>query len=108
MVEHPSDKEFSKLVSNKTVKTVPINPIDITHARVIFGPYCASVKGKTRRVKPVRADGLMFIPYDFHRLHHFVTLTADVIFVNSYPFLIMLSWKLRLFTIEHIPTRTYC
>ena len=41
-----------------------------------------------------------------HSEHHrffFVTLTDDVIFVNGMPFLITLSWCIRLITVEHIP-----
>ena len=46
------------------------------------------------------------IPDDFHRLHHFVTLVADIFYVNGVAFLMTLSRKIRLYTAEHVPTRT--
>ena len=35
-----------------------------------------------------------------------MTLTSDVMFVNGMPFLITLSRRIRLLTVEHIPSRT--
>ena len=46
------------------------------------------------------------IPDDYRRLHHFVTLMADIMFINEVPFLITQSRKIRLYTIGHVPTRT--
>ena len=43
---------------------------------------------------------------DFYRLHHFVLLTADVMFVNGVPFLVTLFRKIGLRTTEHIQTCT--
>ena len=48
----------------------------------------------------------MKIPRDFYRLHNFVTLAADVMFVNSITFLVTLSRNIILITVEHVPTRT--
>ena len=42
----------------------------------------------------------------FHRLHKFVTLTADVMFVNGIAFLTRLSRKIRLLNVEHVKTHT--
>ena len=46
------------------------------------------------------------IPRDFYELHKFVTLTADVMFVNGMVLFTTLSQDIRLFTCEHVPTRT--
>ena len=35
-----------------------------------------------------------------------MTLTVDVMFVNGVPFLVTLSRKIRLFTVEFLPSRT--
>ena len=45
------------------------------------------------------------VPRGFYTLHQFVTLAADVMFVNSAPFLVTFSRKVRLRTAEHIPNR---
>ena len=39
-------------------------------------------------------------------MHYFVTLTADVMFVNGIPFFTTLSWDIRFGTAEHVPSRT--
>ena len=48
----------------------------------------------------------MSIPRDFYRLHHFVTLTADVMFVNGLAFFTTLGRDIRFGTAEHVPSRT--
>ena len=59
------------------------------------------------RKKPECAHGeILSIPRDFYKLHHFVTLTVDIIFVNGVSFLTTLSRKIKLQTIEHIQTQT--
>ncbi len=40
------------------------------------------------------------------QLHKYVTLVADVMFVNGLPFLVTSSQGLSLVTIEHLPSRT--
>ena len=47
----------------------------------------------------------MSIPDGFHRLHNFVTLVADIFFVDGVAFLVTLSRRIRLTTVEHIPGR---
>ena len=39
-------------------------------------------------------------------MHKFVTLTVDVMFVNGEPFLVTLSQKIQLFTVELFPSLT--
>ncbi len=48
----------------------------------------------------------MQIPRDFVQLHKYVTLVADVMFLNGLPFLVTSSRGLSLATIEHLPSRT--
>ena len=50
--------------------------------------------------------GESYIPQDFYVLNHFVTITADIMFVNGIAFLITFSRKVRLLTVEHVVTRT--
>ena len=47
-----------------------------------------------------------WIPKDFYELHHFVTLTADVMFVNGIPFLVTCSRDIRMNTVKCLPSRT--
>ena len=65
------------------------------------------MRGKTVRQKPDRVETEETpIPRYFYGLHKFVTLTADVMFVNGVPFLVTLSCKIRLFTVEFLPSCT--
>jgi hypothetical protein len=59
------------------------------------------------RTKPdyVRVEYVQ-IPPDFVQLHKYVTLVADVMFVNGLSFLVNSSQGLSLVTIEHLPSRT--
>jgi hypothetical protein len=45
-------------------------------------------------------------PWDFVQLHKYVTLVADVRFVNGLSFLVTSSRGLSLVTIEYLPSRT--
>jgi hypothetical protein len=46
------------------------------------------------------------IPWDFVKMHKYLTLVADVMFVNVLPFLVTLSRGISLVTIEYLPSRT--
>lgn len=64
------------------------------------------LKGGTVRQKPDRVDPeYAQIPRDFYRLHKFVTLSADVMFVNGLPFFITRSRDIKLISAEYIPDR---
>ena len=65
------------------------------------------MRGETVRQRPERVvPEYLEIPKDFYRLHHFVTLTADFMFVNGIPFFTTLSRYIRFGTSEHVPYRT--
>ena len=65
------------------------------------------MRGKTVRQRPERVvPEYLGIPRDFYRLHHFVTLTADVMFVNGLAFFTTLGRDIRFGTAEHVPSRT--
>ena len=46
------------------------------------------------------------VPRDFLKLHNFVTLMADIMFVNGAPFLIIMSCGMKFVTVERILTHT--
>ena len=53
------------------------------------------------RQKPARVEtGETYVPRYFYGVHKFVTLTADVMFVNRVSFLVTLSRKISLFSVE--------
>ena len=65
------------------------------------------MRGETVRQRLERvAPEYLEIPKYFYRLHHFFSLTADVMFVNEIPFFTTLSRDIRFGTAEHVPSRT--
>ena len=48
----------------------------------------------------------MKIPRDSYLLNRFLTLAADVMFVNSIPFFVTFYIQIRLITVKYVPTRT--
>eukprot|EP00957_Ditylum_brightwellii_P103362 7877034-Ditylum_brightwellii.AAC.1 len=80
---HPTDESFKQMINRKTIDNSPIVASEIVNARAIFGPDCPDLQGKNVRQRPERIESeYLGIPRNFYHLHHFVTLTADVMFVN--------------------------
>ena len=89
---HPTDENFKQLVSIKSLDNCYDVAIDVTNARTLFGPNRPDLRGKTVRHKPERViPESLDIPQDSYRLHNFVNLTADFMFVNGLTFLTKLS-----------------
>ena len=107
MVAHPTDEKFKQMVSHEKLKNCNVRVEHITDAHAIFGHNRSRLKGGTVRQKPDRVDPeYAQIPRDFYRLHKFVTLSADVMFVNGLPFFITRSRDIKLISAEYIPSRT--
>lgn len=107
MIGNPTDKDFEGMVREQLITNCPVTVHDIKNATCIFGPDIANLRGKTTRAKPerVRVDYTQ-IPMDFMGLYKYVTLVADVLFVNGLPFLVTSSRGIGLVTIEFLPSRT--
>ena len=107
MVGNPPAVRFKETVSDEGLRNFPVEVNDVTNSSAIFGPNRNRLGGESTRRKPKRArEEYMKIPRYFYRLNNFVTLAADVMFVNSIPFLVTFSRKIILITVEHVPTRT--
>jgi hypothetical protein len=107
MIGNPTEKELEGMVREKLIANCPVTVKDIHNANRIFGPDLANLRGKTTRKKPehVRVD-YVEIPRDLVDMHKYVTLVADVMFVNGLPFLVTSSRGISLVTIEYLPSRT--
>ena len=106
---HVSNGEMTKLVSNASgITNLPFHAHAVANADSIYGKDLGGVRGKTVRMKPERAreDGVVSIPKDLYNRNRFVTLTADIMFVNSAPFVVTYSRKIGFRTVEFIPNRT--
>ncbi len=107
MIGNPTECKYEGMVREKLIANCPVTVRDIQNAHQIFGPNLANRRGKTTRTKPehVRADYVK-IPQDFMDLHKYVTIVADVMFVNGLPFLVTSSRRISLVTIKFLPSRT--
>ena len=103
----PTEADLIDMVSKVTLTNCPVTPVDISNTHNMFGPDLLGVKRKIVQCKTdrVEIEDIVSITSDYHRFVS-MTLTADVMFVNGMPLLITLSRRIRLLTVEHIPSRT--
>ena len=62
-------------------------------------------KRTRKKLEHVRVD-YVEIPWDLINMHKYVTLVAEVMFVNSLLFVVTSSRGIRLVTIEYLPSQT--
>jgi hypothetical protein len=107
MLGSPAKADFEGMVRGKLLDDCPIDVVDLCNAHTIFGPDLAGIRGSTVRRRPERVTtDIVAIPRDFVRLHKFVVLTADIMFVNGIPFLLTRSRGIQLITVEFLTRRT--
>ena len=103
---YPSDKDFKWIVQSNQIRNCPIGVQDIEVAHEICGKDINNLKGKTTRKKPIPvAKDFVKILREIQQLHKFVYLTADIFFVNKIAFMITLSRKICVTTVEHLARR---
>jgi hypothetical protein len=107
MIGDPTEREREGMVREKLIANFPVTVKDVHNANRIFGPDLANLRDKTTKKKPehIRVD-YVEIPQDIIKTHKYVTLVADVMFVNGLPFLVTLSRGISLVTIEYLPSLT--
>ena len=107
MVGNPTDKEFKGKVCEKLITNCLVTVQDVENANRIFGPDLANLRGKTIRTKLEHVCiEYVQIPLDFVELHKYMTLVADVMFVNGLPFMVTSSRGISLVTIKYLKSRT--
>eukprot|EP00804_Cyclotella_cryptica_P019093 CCRYP_021211-RA/>CCRYP_021211-RA protein AED:0.16 eAED:0.16 QI:0/0/0/0.66/1/1/3/0/1057 len=107
MLGSPAKADYEGMVRGKLLDDCPIDVVDLRNAHTIFGPDLAGLRGRTVRRRPERVTtDVVAVPRDFVRLHKFVTLTADIMFVNGIPFLLTRSRGIQLITVEFLPRQT--
>eukprot|EP00804_Cyclotella_cryptica_P023700 CCRYP_019316-RA/>CCRYP_019316-RA protein AED:0.38 eAED:0.25 QI:0/0/0/1/0/0/2/0/908 len=107
MIGGPGLADYEGMVREKMIDDCPIDHNDLKNAHNIFGPDLAGIRGRTVRRKPEHVDiKVVEVPRDFVKLHRFITLTADIMFVNGIPFLLTRSRGVQLITVEYLPRRT--
>jgi hypothetical protein len=107
MIANPTEREFSGMVHEKLLANCPVTVHNVINAHHIYGHDLANVRGKMTRRKPEHVQvEYVQIPRNFVKMHKYMTLAADIMFVNGLPFLVTLLRGISLVTIEHLPSRT--
>ena len=89
MLGHPSRKDFESMVHANLFANCPVTPENISHLHQLFGEDVAGLRGKTVQKKPEHVvTDYVQIPKVIIQMSKFVTLTADVMYVNSLSFVI--------------------
>ena len=106
-VGNPPDRVFKKLIGTNDLKNNPVTIENVANSFAIFGSNVNRLKGAATRQRLRRVvGGRCKIPKYFYHLNKFVTLTADVMFVCGFPFLVTYSRSIKYTTAEFIPTQT--
>jgi hypothetical protein len=103
LVGYPSPKDFEHMVSSNMINNFPVTSIEVTNANKIFGPYLATLKGKTLRITPppVMKDCAK-IPKEIMSLNRNFTLAIDIMFINGLPFMVSISRKIKFTTVKYL------
>ena len=93
------------MVKKNMIQNGPITDSDVTNNNPIFGPNISGNKGKKvqHNLDRVVMDYIA-VHREFLKWHKFLTLVADVMFVNNITILINVSRSINFVAIEHMPT----
>ena len=104
IIDRPSERGLKSMVSNNMIQNWPITASEVTNNHTMFVPNLAGNRGKTVWQNTDRAvTDHVAVPRDFLKLHKFVTIVADVMFVNDTPLLITMSRSINYVTVKHVP-----
>ncbi len=92
VLSHPLDKMFKGMVSGIFgITEIPSCPLDPINGNRIYSSDLRGPRGKAVRTKPEHMyEKIVNVPPNFYQIHCFVTIVADVMFVNSAPFIAIL------------------
>ena len=107
MVANLPDERFKEIVSGSSLNNFPVEFKDVSNSYAIFGANSNSFRGASTRHKPKRVkEEYIKVLKGFHHLHKTNVLTADVVFVNGIPFIVIFLRNIVLIICECVPTRT--
>ena len=107
MIGHPYERDFKSMASNNMIQNFHITAYDVTNDHTMLSPKLSGTRDKTVQQKPDRVVmDYVSEPKDVPKIHKFITILADVMFVNGAPFLITIPHGIKFVMVEHIPTCT--
>ena len=100
-IRNPTAQDFLKIASRNLLPNCPITRDDIWAAEDIFGPDVGGLKEKTVRQPPHWVEThLEAVPRGILKRYQKVVVCADIMFVNSIPFMVSISRSIRFGTVE--------
>ena len=83
-IGRPTIENFKHILKANTIRNCPVTVEDVKLAERLFGPDVGTLKGKSKRRKPmpVVVDNIE-IPDEIREVHKDVTLCIDIFFVNN-------------------------
>jgi hypothetical protein len=103
---YPLVKDFKWVIQSNQIKDCPVTVQDIVTAHQIWGKNIAALKGKTTRHKSRHvATDFVKVPSAILKLHRYVTLAADLFFVNRIPFFLTYSRRICFTAVNHLADR---
>ena len=105
-ISQPSLQDYIHIVTKNYLPNSPVTKANILAAETIFGPDIGSLKGKTNWCNP-HAVKQVVEPLEPHVMRHYrnVTICAEVMFINSIPFSVMISCHIKFGTIQPMADR---
>ena len=105
IVMRPGSRELMD-VAIKHLCNCPVTILDINSVDDIFGPNLESLKGKTPTKPNLHVKGSTDrVPIEIMEQHKRIVLGIDIMFVNSIPFLVMVSRKQHFGTVKALPNQ---
>ena len=84
----PSQHDFKWILQSNQIVECPVIVQDAEIVYRIWGPNIAELKGKMTRKTPTSVElDIVQIPKEIRELHHCVSLSVDIFFINNIPFL---------------------
>jgi hypothetical protein len=103
LVGYPLPTNFKNIVRLNMIRNCTVTSTDVATANKIFGPDHPTLRGKTIRITPPPVVTYYIqIPREIVTLNRNVTLLIDIVFVNSLPFMVSVSRKIKFTTVEYL------
>ena len=106
LIGHPSERDLKYLLSSNLTEC-PVAILYVNNTQTIFGPILCGTRGEIVRQKPEHlTTDYVAISRGGLALHRFVSLVADVVFVNNIHFLITMSSSIKCVTVGYLSSCT--
>ena len=93
MIGHTYERYFKSMVKSDMIQHFPLTDTDVTNAHAVLGTNLSGTRGNTVQQETGRLMmDYVASPKDFIKLHKFVIIVADVMFVINVPSLTTMSF----------------